>query len=1229
YDAFGRQTKEYLPYAVESGNGAIITGDVATATQSYYQVKHSDDFAGVSLPDVNSYSEKQFDGSPLNRVLKQAAPGKDWKLGNGHEIKFDYQTNISGEVRVFGVTTTFANNTYTPTLTGGTSDYPAGELYKTVTKDENHNGSSSKLHTTEEFKNKQGQVILKRTYALVSGVETAHDTYYVYDDFGNLTYVLPPKSEPHSAKPDATELSELCYQYKYDYRNRLVEKKIPGKGWEYIIYDKLDRPVLTQDANLRSVNNNSTVDDKKWLFTKYDALGRIIYTGMYTHGSVITREAMQAYFDTQNNIAEKYYEEKKDVAESLGIYYTNNDFPTTSIEVLTINYYDNYTFDRAGANISVSGVYGVNSTENLKSLATGSKVKILGSSPTKWTTTVTYYDEKARPIYVYSKNDELGTTDIVESNLDFSGKVLETKTTHVKGTNTPIVTVDRFEYDHMGRLISQTQQINNQLSERIVKNNYDELGKLEAKLTGNGTQKGYKDVTSGISISDNVITKTGASGWDAGLATLGSITNDGYVEFITSAVNHYYMVGLSYININAHYNTIDYAIYCNGSVIRVYEKGINKGEFSTCLVGDVFRVERIGSEIHYKRNGETFYISLVSSSGSLLGDVSIANTGNKIKDFKIVDNSKGLQKIDYAYNVRGWLKNINQDSNTTDNDLFNFSINYNKPQNGATPLFNGNISETSWNTLSVNNATNPVSTQYTYSYDALNRITSAIDNTRHYDLSFVTYDKNGNILTLKRSGPTNSPATNFYSNMDDLVYTYDSANKLMKVTDNGYYWWGFKDGTNTNDDFEYDSNGNMIIDRNKGITGITYNHLNLPVSVTLAGGTIGYTYDASGNKLRKVAGSTTTDYAGNFIYENGELQFFNHPEGYVKNDNETFNYVYQYTDHLGNVRLSYTDANNDGTITASTEIIEESNYYPFGLKHKGYNGNVSSIGNSVAQKWNYLGQESNEEFGLNWLTFRYRNYMPDIGRFFGVDPVSEDYLSISTYQFAHNNPIWKIELEGLEGVPTTNFDIVNREPMVGHTMLSTYEEAGNPNYLPKRNNYNPKKNNVYTWADKDLTGNNVFNKPRNTNCANLACAQANDLGTNLKGQGKTGEVTSNNRIEVYNDKKDKLLNSSDAIDYVNSELEDGNAVVVGVAYSNGANTDDLGTDHYITIVGSDTEDGKGFYIFIENAVGDETKSTDFKTNRLYINQGKSNISGKTVYRNKTYETTRVQKNEEK
>ena len=82
------------------------------------------------------------------------------------------------------------------------------------------------------------------------------------------------------------------------------------------------------------------------------------------------------------------------------------------------------------------------------------------------------------------------------------------KTTHKKiGEIHDIVTIDRFEYDHQDRLVNQTQKVNDQFSERIVKNNYDDLGQLKSKLTGNGTQKGFTDVTSGITITDDLIIK--------------------------------------------------------------------------------------------------------------------------------------------------------------------------------------------------------------------------------------------------------------------------------------------------------------------------------------------------------------------------------------------------------------------------------------------------------------------------------------------------------------------------------------------------------------------------------------------------------------------------------------------------------------------------------------------------------------------------------------------------
>ncbi|MFY7671033.1 DUF6443 domain-containing protein [Tenacibaculum sp. MEBiC06402] len=854
YDELGRAVKGHLPYASTANDGYFKTG-AATASDNYYKNKYTSDI-NSSVP--NPYSEKAFDNSPLNRIIKQAAPGYDWRMGGGHEIKFEYQTNHGTEVREYYVTTTVSSNTYVPTLQLNTASsnnygyYEAGELTKTITKDENHSGTT-KNHTTEEFKNKQGQVVLKRTY----NNNVAHDTYYVYDDFGNLTYVLSPKAEPHSAKPDSVELNELCYQYRYDYRNRLVQKKIAGKDWEYIVYDILDRPILTQDGLQRP--------SKKWNFTKYDILGRVVYTGIYTHGSLLTQTQMQTHVNATNNTDAELYETKLTSSGGLGIYYSYSDFPSTSLEVLTVNYYDNYNFNRAGTGTSVSNVYGVNSITNVKGLATGSRVRILETN--NWTTTVSYFDEKARPIYVYTKNDYLSSTTILKSKLDFSGKVLETTTTHTKtDDNLPTITiVDKFEYDHANRLKKQTQKIGSQAEEVLVYNTYDDLGQLISKGVGGKT------------------------------------------------------------------------------------------------------------------------------------------------------NQSRLQTVDYTYNIRGWLEQINNTA-SLGNDLFAFKINYNNTLHSATKLYNGNISETEWRTKNDNQLR-----WYKYDYDDLNRIVKATDNANKYSLPTVKYDKNGNITRLQRRGHRNSSATSF-GLMDDLVYTYASrSNKLTRVqeTSSGSSTFGFKNGSNATTEYFYDVNGNMLKDYNKGINyDILYNHLNLPKRVVIGGKYINYKYDASGNKVRKIVDDVVTDYAEGFVYEKSgtgtkTLQFFNQAEGYVQVDNNgNFDYVYQYKDHLGNIRLSYTDNNNDGIISSSTEIVEEKNYYPYGLTHQGYNNNTLSIGNSNAQKKGFANEEFEEESGKNSIAYQWRDYDPALGRFYKSDRFSEKYYQDSPYHFTKNNPVFFKEIKG-------------------------------------------------------------------------------------------------------------------------------------------------------------------------------------------------------------------------
>ncbi|MFL0061643.1 DUF6443 domain-containing protein, partial [Tenacibaculum maritimum] len=663
YDVLGRQTKEFLPYAFTTSNNLYRTQPASESYAFYNTPKYEN--------TLNPYAEMQFEGNSLNRIIKKAGPGKDWgaHIMDEHTVRTKYDV-VKDEDEVMILRKEYDSQTpFHMTVHNTHKGYGKG-LYKKVTKNENWKLTDGKDNTIEEYTDYQHRLLLKRTYN--KGIP--HDTYYVYDDFENLSFVIPPKvTFPISDEA----MNNLCYQYKYDSRNRLIEKKLPGKGWEFIVYDNLDRPVLTQDSNLKQ--------KQQWLYTKYDVLGRVAYTGVYV--DVIGRSRASAQADIDSHVsgnATRHYEVLGDFSTYAGvpIYYGNRAYPNSrSLDIFTINYYDRYLDLPIGLENRITTSYGVMSTLNTKGLSTVRKTRVLDTN--QWITNVTYYDEKGRVIYVYSKNDYLRTVDIVEHKLDdFTGKVIETKTTHNKEGEDAIESIERFEYDHMDRLLSHTQKLNDQLEERLFRNHYDELGQLSYKLVGNGTKSGYKDVSSGIDIEEDLIRKTGAKGWTAGLATLGSIEKDGYVSFSVVEQGKYYMVGLSKENTDVHYKSIDYAIYIHASKVYIYEKGSFRGVETSYKVGDVFQVERIGSEVFYKKNGAIFYKSTIPSSGSLLGDVSMFHKGGKIRDLKLVDNTKGLQKVDYSYNIRGWLKKINEDG-FKDNDLFNFTINYNSIEGNA------------------------------------------------------------------------------------------------------------------------------------------------------------------------------------------------------------------------------------------------------------------------------------------------------------------------------------------------------------------------------------------------------------------------------------------------------------------------------------------------------------------------------------------------------------------
>lgn len=319
------------------------------------------------------------------------------------------------------------------------------------------------------------------------------------------------------------------------------------------------------------------------------------------------------------------------------------------------------------------------------------------------------------------------------------------------------------------------------------------------------------------------------------------------------------------------------------------------------------------------------------------------------KKLHSVDNGTSYrQSVDYRYNIRGWLISMNNAALSTDpatnddaGDLFGMELGYNNSiGTGNHDLYNGNISGIKWSTNMGLGAVKQHA--YNYGYDPMNRIKSADfhKNTgswapsHDFQVSGFDYDLNGNIKALSRKDDKGV-------DMDVLTYNYGDnetlGNQLRWVSDAAPGQKGFVDGNISGDDYLYDANGNMTVDKNKNITAITYNHLNLPEKVTKGTGEyIKYIYDASGRKLSQQVYAAnnglkkTTDYVGEYVYENDTLRFINTEEGRVipplssgEGEGGEVEYQYHLKDHLGNIRVTFTTKDEQEENTATLEIANE------------------------------------------------------------------------------------------------------------------------------------------------------------------------------------------------------------------------------------------------------------------------------------------------------------------
>ncbi|WP_261512654.1 RHS repeat-associated core domain-containing protein [Chryseobacterium paludis] len=449
YDDFGRQIQDYLPIPqVGTQGGAMYGAPLDNATAIY--------------GNERIYGEKTLEKSPAGRLKQITSIGNNWTT---HPTQFSYSANAAGDVKKITTVTTWAGGT-TSTAISYTGVYAANTLYKSTVTDADGN-------TTTEFTNGLGQVILVRKN---DGTKDT-DTYYVYNEFGWLAYVIPPLAVTASI-PNQTALDNLCYQYKYDTLGRLVEKKLPGKGWEYMVYDKADHLIMTQDAELRKAG--------KWFLTKYDPFGRIIYTGIIPGAD---RTSLQSLLN--NYVITEYRNAQGFTRNGMQIYYTN-DWCKEVETILSVNYYDTYPTYSFNPSFptTILGKPVVPDTQNAavntKNLPVMSLVKNIEDD--NWTKSYVYYDAKGRSIGGYEIN-HLGGYTKTETELDFVGVPKQSKVYHKRlSTDTERIITQTFEYDSQNRLKKQWHQVSGQPQELLAENTYNELSQLSSKKVGNNLQ---------------------------------------------------------------------------------------------------------------------------------------------------------------------------------------------------------------------------------------------------------------------------------------------------------------------------------------------------------------------------------------------------------------------------------------------------------------------------------------------------------------------------------------------------------------------------------------------------------------------------------------------------------------------------------------------------------------------------------------------------------------------
>jgi RHS repeat-associated protein len=493
-------------------------------------------YSWISLPSSVTTVSLMYRVSGGAWTLTSGSPigPRDWLLPTG-----DYEYGIT--LHFSGGSSEQVLLTDPRTFYFASGSHLTGQLYKSVTED----GNGKQII---EFKDQEGKLILKKNQlsaandnGLGSGYTGWLCTYYVYDDYNLLRCVIQPEGVNAIATNgwdlyynSSILLNEQCFQYNYDARSRMVEKKVPGSAPVYMVYDSKDRLVMTQDGKLRA---DAT---KRWLVTEYDNLNRPIATYLWAN----SQDAATHWVAASNASA----------------------YPTLSgsYEEQTRTFYDNYdwlsqypapafssTMSSAFSSEYLSGsLYPypeipVQNNVGIGMMVTGTRVRNLVDG--NYLYSINYYDDKGRVIQVQATNVS-GGKDITTTQYGFAGQPRVNIVSHQKSGPNPAtyVIVTKLGYDDLGRVVIIEKKINSNAFKKVVSLEYDALGRLKKKKLapdydgGNGLEtlnydyniRGWmlgmnRDYAKSASSTSNYF------GFDLGYdkTSLGSIGNYGAAQF--------------------------------------------------------------------------------------------------------------------------------------------------------------------------------------------------------------------------------------------------------------------------------------------------------------------------------------------------------------------------------------------------------------------------------------------------------------------------------------------------------------------------------------------------------------------------------------------------------------------------------------------------------------------------------------------------------------------------